>query len=152
MWGLKICSLPFILISCFFIKANCQSHSLNIDTGRIAILDLGRDKWLQRKFENVKPDQLNSRDVNSIDSIFSKCLADNHIDTGYYKYKRQYVAFVDKDKHKKIWINCFCNDEGDFKYWKKQPVLVEDGGDCFFNFMIDLNDKQYYRFEVNGIG
>ncbi|HAS44793.1 MAG TPA: hypothetical protein DCS93_30215 [Microscillaceae bacterium] len=63
------------------------------------------------------------------------------------EYKRQYVAVVNKQGQKEVWINCFCADGFD---WKRAIVTVLDGGKCFFNLKINLAQKKYYDFAVNG--
>ena len=69
------------------------------------------------------------------------------IDAG--KYKRQYIAVVTPTGEKLVWINCFCDTNGN---WKKDIVEMLDGGNCFFNVMINLTKGKYYNFSVNGVG
>ncbi|WP_026905467.1 hypothetical protein [Pedobacter glucosidilyticus] len=66
------------------------------------------------------------------------------------KYKRQYIAHKNKEGTREVWINCFCRSHDDTK-WKTELVVVEDGGSCFFNLKIDLTNKQYFEFSVNGL-
>mgnify|MGYP001035611119 CR=1 FL=1 len=62
------------------------------------------------------------------------------------QYKRQYVTILNAQGQKEVWINCLCH--GDFE-WRHQIVRVHDGGKCFFNLKINLNQKKYYDFSVN---
>ena len=55
---------------------------------------------------------------------------------------------VNNKGEKVIWINCFCNDCN--KNWKKEIIIVKDGGDCYFNLKINLMTKKYYDFLING--
>jgi len=63
-------------------------------------------------------------------------------------YKRQYVAVINQNNEKEVWINCFCGDWGENR--KKNIVIVEDGGNCYFNLKINLTTKKCYDFIVNG--
>ena len=51
---------------------------------------------------------------------------------------------------KEVWVNCFCQLSGDNK-WKTEVVHVADGGNCYFNFKINLTTKTCYDFAVNGV-
>ncbi|MDP4204015.1 MAG: hypothetical protein Q8861_15135 [Bacteroidota bacterium] len=66
------------------------------------------------------------------------------------KYGRQYIAVKDKHSHTIVYINCFCNPS-EFSYRKQEWVQVEDGGNCFFQIKIDLNDKKVIDFKENGV-
>lgn len=66
------------------------------------------------------------------------------------KYGRQYIAVKDKHSHKIVYINCFCNPS-EFTYRKHDWVQVDDGGNCFFQIKIDLNDKKVIDFRENGV-
>ena len=60
-------------------------------------------------------------------------------------YKRQYIPVKDEKGNKYIWVNCFCDDFG--IDWRNEIVLVMDGGDCYFNFYINLSEKKILRFQ-----
>jgi len=62
-------------------------------------------------------------------------------------YKRQYLGIV-VNGHKRIFCNFYCRSHR--IPLDDKPVLVEDGGECFFRIQYDLNDKQCYDFNVNG--
>jgi hypothetical protein len=129
-----------------------QSEGLNFDTSKIAIFNLSAEEWLSKRFDDTKPFNLTDADLKTIDAVFIKCLIENNIDTGHFHYKRQYVPFIDKAGHKKVWINCFCSDfNDDIAYWRKSIVLVSDGGSCFFNVIIDIMDNSFSNFSVNAV-
>lgn len=65
-----------------------------------------------------------------------------------YKYKRQYMAVVNKIGQKVVWVNGFCNTWN--KQWKKEIVFVQDGGNCYFNIKINLTTKECFGVSVNG--
>lgn len=65
-------------------------------------------------------------------------------------YGRQYISVLNKENHKIVYINCFCNPLG-FHYRQKDWVFVFDGGNCFFQLKIDLTDKKVIEFSDNGV-
>jgi hypothetical protein len=63
-------------------------------------------------------------------------------------YKKQLVAVTNKDGDKEVWVNCFCDTLN--KNWRKEILLVQDGGRCYFNFKINLTQNKCYHLIVNG--
>ena len=59
-------------------------------------------------------------------------------------YSQQCLACVNRSGHILIWINCMCNDISQEKL--NVPVLVLDGGNCYFNVLIDLTYKKIIDF------
>ncbi|WP_214225651.1 hypothetical protein [Pedobacter sp. B4-66] len=82
------------------------------------------------------------------DPKFTYDLSDYTIDLK--RYKRQYIVLVNKKGQKEVWINCLCaiSDNDD---WKTKKIVVYDGGKCYFNLKINLSEKIYFDFQVNGI-
>ena len=127
-------------------------------------------------FKNAEQADLSVEEIKSIDKIIFNCI-DNYnaeqkkiiadhakTDTrlpGYpyniddlvidpTKYKRQYIPTINAKGEKEVWINFFCNyDDRD---WKKEIILVMDGGNCYFQLKINLTTKKYFDFYVNGNG
>jgi hypothetical protein len=64
------------------------------------------------------------------------------------RYKRQYIPVINKKGDKEVWVNCFCSTSD--STWKQNVVFVKDGGNCYFNLVINLTNKSFYRFTVNG--
>jgi hypothetical protein len=140
-----------ILNSCNTIS-NKQIDSASIDsllhhgfdTTRFAIIRY--DSTYYAVFKNDKPATFCVTDFLLTDSILNGVIVKNNIDLK--RYKRQYVAVINNKGEKEIWINFFCNDCD--KDWKKEIIIVKDGGDCFFNLKINLTTKKYYDFMING--
>ncbi|MEO8513466.1 MAG: hypothetical protein ABI543_07905 [Ignavibacteria bacterium] len=67
-------------------------------------------------------------------------------------YHRQFVGGEKENGEKIIYINCFCyvNIEY-FKTWKTDLIMVDDGGNCFFNVKANLDKNEYYELMVNGL-
>ncbi len=64
------------------------------------------------------------------------------------RYKRQYMPYLNPKGEKEVWINCFCRFQG--QDWRKSPVFVLDGGNCYFNLKVNLSRGTYYDLMVNG--
>lgn len=64
-------------------------------------------------------------------------------------YKRQYVPVINSDGQKDTWINFFCA-EWRSENWKSSIIIVDDGGNCFFNLKVNLATKMYSELYING--
>lgn len=131
-----------------------------VDTSIIAIIpfDKSRD-WLFDK--TYSPSTLTQNDIGKIETLMTACIdkynnklsPDNKqyfaIDLTKEKYKRQYVAVTNKNGDKDVWINCLCQTHGD--NWKTSIIMVDDGGNCYFNLKINLTKEKYYDLGVNGL-
>lgn len=158
-----ISALLCILIGCEPPKNQRASETagLKYDTSQIAILP-----WIDRSHpfrdSGFKPAELTQRDLEVIDSLF---LASVNIhnqgrpltseDDGFginlakRNYRRQLVAVENTKGEKIVWVNCFCTT--DVGEWKTTIVSVDDGGSYFFNFRINLTEKTFSNFSVNGL-
>ncbi|MFC1588209.1 hypothetical protein ACFL54_07860 [Planctomycetota bacterium] len=65
-------------------------------------------------------------------------------------YKRQYVGIY-ADGKKRIFINFFDSEAfSDETNWKNNPIVVDDGGDAFFQVQFDLASKEFMFLCING--
>ena len=103
---------------------------------------------------------LTKTEIIIVEEILSKCISDHNSITdskmathlmNKEMYNRQYIPFI-KDGKKQVWVNCFCDGVEHFPNWKKQVITVYDGGGCYFNVLINLEEKKYSQLYVNGIG
>ena len=63
------------------------------------------------------------------------------------EYNRQYIGLV-LDGEQIIYANYFCTDlETD---WKKDFVIVMDGGECFFQVKYNVKSAEFFDLQVNG--
>lgn len=62
------------------------------------------------------------------------------------KYKRQYVGYLENGQ-RVIYVNYFYNPPDN--NWKKEFILVMDGGDSYFNLRFQVETGQFYGLEVN---
>ena len=69
------------------------------------------------------------------------------------RYNRQYVG-VFRDGRRVIYINCFREDSKarwwmDRDWWTK-PVVVDDGGDRYFQVWYDVESCEFSDLHING--
>ncbi|HMG93639.1 MAG TPA: hypothetical protein VK589_26460 [Chryseolinea sp.] len=106
-----------------------------------------------------RPTTLSHSDIEQIEDLLVATVIDynNSLSSGHEDYKidletkghkKQLVAVVNSKGEKEVWVNCFCDIEGDS--WRSGIIMVSDGGPCFFNFKINLTTKEVYELVVNG--
>jgi hypothetical protein len=135
-----------------------QNNNLKFDTSNVAIIAFDNEwRWL---FDTTyKPTTLTQDDLYDIDSLLPICVtAYNNslppdskrfeVDLKKTAYKRQLVAVINRNGEKEVWVNCFCTPM--IPNWKTYPLFIDDGGNCFFNFKINLSTKKIHAMEVNG--
>ncbi len=149
-----------LISTCFLDSAYGQvKNKLQYDTSEIAILS--DQDWAAIKFgKDCKLVELDQDDIAQIQKLWSKCVRkynnsfvagfQDTLDTNIRHFKKQLMAVINKKGGKEVWINCLCN-ASDYN-WKKQIMIVADGGNCFFNFKINLTTKRYFDLTVNGFG
>jgi hypothetical protein len=64
-------------------------------------------------------------------------------------YGRQYIAVTSDNGDKFVFVNCFCEPEK-FSYRDKELVDVMDGGNCYFQFKVNLGQSKIFDFMTNG--
>lgn len=64
------------------------------------------------------------------------------------EYVRQYVGFSRGDTAL-LYVNAFC--ELDFIDWHAEPVIVDDGGPCFFRVVFNPADGTFLELMINGL-
>lgn len=63
------------------------------------------------------------------------------------RYKRQYVGVIENGT-RKIFVSAFCDTMG--VDWKREPVAVADGGDCFFEVQYEPDSGAFVDLYVHG--
>lgn len=167
MLRLAFCTI-ICTASCTQTGTNRQSDSnsskndsvrYEVDTSRIAVLPLEEVSHFHI-FNNTISTELTLNEYEIIEDLLRECIANYNKNSepdgsGYdctidlSNFKRQYVAVVNSDGDREVWVNCFCRGH-DVVNWKKYIVFARDGGNCFFNLKINLTKKQYYDLMVNG--
>jgi hypothetical protein len=139
------------------------------DTSSIVILPYDTSLyWICR---DCKPAELTSQDFENIENLLIKCIDEynpeqekrfREIKSKYpeqnfeisqftidlKRYNRQYIAMTNINGEKVVWINCVCDTYNDD--WRKVPIIVNDGGNCFFKLNINLTKRSYFELSVNG--
>jgi hypothetical protein len=64
-------------------------------------------------------------------------------------HKRQYLGWI-VDGERVIYVNGFCDDLG--RNWHVEYIAVDDGGDCFFSAMYNVDTDELEYFSFNGSG
>jgi hypothetical protein len=146
-----------------------KQRKLNINYSNIAILPFDSSQnWV---FNNVQNIELSDTDIENIERLIIEFIDEYNLEQEKYynefkkdnteleikknsfiielkRYKRQYVAVINENNEKEVWVNCFCDNLG--INWKKNLVFVLDGGNCFFNLKINLTKEKCYALMVNG--
>ncbi len=129
------------------------------DTLKTAILPF--DQKNDYIFDNsYKPATLTKEDIHNIDSLLIACVTDYNnsldkndkrysIDLKKYDYRKQIIAAKNRKGDKVVWVHCLCTTLGSDK-WQTEIMQVEDGGNCFFQFKINLSTKKFYDLQTNG--
>jgi hypothetical protein len=168
----------FIALLNFLNLENVDSENLEFvpnevvqaDTTSIAIIPFDTNfYWI---FKNAQQAQLNYKDIETIDKLLTQCIVEeNEIQRKRYhklinqfpnknfklsdfiidldNYKTQLVPVTNAKGEKEVYINCFC-DSWDSD-WKTDLIMVDDGGNCFFQLKINISQKKYYDLMVNGV-
>lgn len=136
-----------------------QSNGLTFDTSKTAIIEFNKkSRW---PFDSTfKAATLTQIELQLVDSFLLACVTNynNSLDKDHKKwsidlkkrnYRKQLIVVTNKNGQKEVWVNCFCRVDND--KWKKRMFGVEDGGNCNFNFKINLTTKKYYDLGVNGV-
>jgi hypothetical protein len=138
------------------LAAFAQTH---VDTALYTILPYdGRVKMaMDWQFTNARPDSLTIEQIDSaedlIDSAYIAYIkdADKHIHLlqPLTAYRRQYVALIDDQGDREIWINFFCTA---FNHdWRHSAMVVDDGGGCFFQIRINWTKRIVMELQPNGL-
>lgn len=64
-------------------------------------------------------------------------------------YKCQLVAATNAKGEKIVWINAFCRMMGNFDL-HKEIIMVDDGGNCYFQIEYNLTTGKVLSFTQNG--
>ena len=127
----------------------CCKAKPTIDTARYTVIKYGSF----RTYEGAKATNLTEKEINNVEILLIKAIQKYNCDSKHLakimpldKYKLQLVPRINKKGEKEVWVNAFCETRRND--WKKALVLVEDGGNCYFDLDINITTKQYYGLEI----
>ncbi len=140
-------------------SSTIKTNRLIIDSSTTAIIAFDkRDTYVFD--DSYKPGRLTQQDLAVIDSLLIACVNDynslvnrelynGNIELDKNTYRKQLVAVTNKLGQKEVWVNCMCETNG--TNWRTYIPIVRDGGNCYFNFKINLVLKKFYDLRVNGV-
>lgn len=100
-------------------------------------------------------------DIYKAERIFKKCLTGSNttkdgtqIDSTMIQppaeYIRQYVGYKNKQGETTILLNCFTKESVSKQdYWKKEIIVITDGGNNYFSVNINLTKENCSNFTTN---
>ena len=118
--------------------------------------------WIPKK---ARPATLSEAELIEIEKVLEKAVKENNekqqgnpqMQIQLEDKKRQYIPYINEKGEKLVWINFFCYDPTDNKagtladtVWLTEPVIVFDGGNCYFSILINLTTRSYSNLSING--
>ncbi|WP_400076953.1 hypothetical protein [Winogradskyella sp. R77965] len=110
-------------------------------------------------FKGLKPAKLNKDEIESIHNIVEACVNAYNDERNYSKddseylslinYSRQYIAYYNKKGEKEVWANFYSGNLDGVD--RKQILIVEDGGNSYFQLNINLDKNKCEDLSVNGV-
>jgi len=149
-----------LVISCKSIRN--KSNIGKIGTSDYYILQFEPDEKYPI-FKNAKPTKLTHEEILATERIIKSQVkkttaewradTNNKYDESEYQYDRQYVAAINENGEKLIWINFFCDETTvEFYDLRKEQTNIADGGKCYFRIKVNLAKKEIIGYRFNGIG
>jgi len=126
------------------------------DTSKYAFLQFVKERDHYHFDNDVKAATLTAGEIKKVTELF-KLIVSKHAKQSKFNpqsiagYHMQVIAVINVRGEKVVWINCFCGKISEYPRWKTDPVLVLDGGQCYFNLNINLDTGKDDNFMVNGV-
>jgi hypothetical protein len=121
---------------------------------------------------DVKPSKLSEDELAEVETIIEQAIMENNeqqsknlenhnisypdnqgTETGFEletkRVKRQYEPVMNKNGQKEVYINFLCTD-WECEKWKSAIILVNDGGNSYFNLKMNLETKTYSELTIIG--
>ena len=151
-------------------KINTEYNKLGLDDKSTLLLNSEHNSWLKENygFEKWEP---NAKDIQIVQEVIDLAIKKDEfyflekpIKENLEKYYRQYIPYIDKNGGRIIEVSAFCEileypPEPDSKSaewtkmdWKNEFVEVEDGGKCYWQIKINLDNKEYFDLGINPLG
>lgn len=165
-----------VQISVLLLLFNCFAQKNSCDLNYYSIIELDTAQTWGIKYKKSTKAVLSTPEIIRIDSILKVCIAENnnngkpHIHgkhIGNYTFVKQLVPVINERGEKVVWVNCICDqfieqenadrakenkkDPAFYQDWKKQVIIVHDGGNRFWNVQVNLNHLTYSDLYVNGM-
>jgi hypothetical protein len=176
---MKILLFIFLLLFSEPVTAQSQQPSSHFEPGNYTIIALDTSKHWSWKLDNALPSETSEGDLDRADSILYVCISENNnggqphslgVHIGNCEVLKQVVPTLNEKGEKVIWVNCVHRGSVEHAIdpnqksrkkkkqpwdvipdWKNEIIVVNDGGYCFWNVMINLTSLTYSALTVNGI-
>lgn len=164
---INILTITFCLTNVLSSYGQSQStKGIQIDTSKTAIIPFDKKKNRFHPFDTTyTAASLTQDEIENIDSLlivainnYNNSLEPNRkklsIDLSKYNYRKQLIAATNNKGEKEVYVNCFCDSFDEYwrNRWKIEIFIVADGGQCYFQFKINLTTTKIYDFGINGFG
>ena len=140
------------------IVSHGQSKSAHhVDTSTYVVFKYSeKNDLFFGKSDHFRPTTLSTSEVDEMESLVVSAYQRlvKELPTNYSSlkalsvYKRQYVAIINGKGQKEIWICFFCDVP---ENWRKNEVLVEDGGACYLRLWINLTLRKASKLFDNAV-
>ncbi len=155
------------IIILFFGIVSCKNsdrkiNELGLDQRSTLLINSEYNTWIkeQYKLEKWEP---NSMDIEAAHDLIEIAIKDNKfnflakpIKQNFKKYYRQYIPYINKNGDRIIEVNAFCKIpeypvDGDIKSmdWEKKYVNIMDGGECYWQIKLNLDQMKYFDLNIN---
>ncbi len=163
---MKRISAIILVLICLFSCSKFHKEAV-LSNKETVLLNSDRNDWLLRTkgYVQWKP---NNKDFALLDQILCEAIKEGEF---YFLHKpqkksidsfyRQYVPFVNEKEQRIIEINAFCeildiaspsvnkSKELQKETWKQNYVDVMDGGQCYWQLEVNIDEKTYKPIEIN---
>lgn len=102
-------------------------------------------------------DDYNRKRSKYLDSVYKDPIKSAKMKTGFLIpiskefYTKQLFPAIDKRGEKIVYINCFVGKLSEI-FWKNHLIQVSDGGNGYFNLIINITQRTFYNVMINGYG
>ena len=156
-------TLCLTLLTCLTISAQISSDSIQIDHYKTKNFDcaifpsnyvdlIGGERFTPIRTEVDQAEKALTEDLEKTNnSLINQDGKYNPIiHKNLKKYNRQYFGYIDKNGDKILLINCFWKQKNRFVNWKKERVMVLDGGSHYWSIKLNLTTGKLFDLNVNG--
>ena len=167
----NVIKILVILLICFCSCKNPNNKNglNNIDEKTVILQNTEHYEWLEKNY-GYKKWMPKADDIKIVEKIIQKAIENKEFDfleepisENLKIYYQQYIPYINKNGERIIEINAFCEilefppnlENGDTEWTKmnlkKEYIIVDDGGDCYWQITINLDKMEYRDLKVNGV-
>jgi len=146
-------SFLIVLLSLAACNSYFEGEYLNRNFAIFSLSDAtfleGKPTRLQREDFPIIEDVLVQSAEDFNEQIKSPAYSSDYRPINLKNYSFQLIPYQNSENETEVWVNAFCDDVG-LNMWE-QIIVVDDGGECFFNLIINIDEVDYKDVYVNGI-